>query len=106
MGRCLAAGLLAGLLAACSTGAGGGPAQAKPSSHRHLSESAAHPTSVRVPSIRPYVWVERAQRKLARVGIVGLAPHVQFPHYFVRTEPKAGTKVTWGSDVRLVIGDG
>lgn len=105
-GRYVVGGLMVCLLTACSTGARGDVSKTKPSSTTHVSRSAAHPTFVKVPPIRSYVSVERAQRKLAQAGLVGVAPKVQFPHYFVMTKPKAGTKVELGSEVRLIIGDG
>jgi hypothetical protein len=71
-----------------------------------INDVGSDPTFVEVPPIRSYVSVERAQRKLAQAGLVGVAPTVQFPHYFVMTKPKAGTKVELGSEVRLIIGDG
>jgi hypothetical protein len=61
---------------------------------------------VKVPHIQPYVSVESARRRLERAGLVGVSPDVQYPHYFVMTRPKSGTRVEVGSEVRLLIGDG
>ncbi len=63
-------------------------------------------TIVEVPRIRPYISVDKALARLAAAGLVGVAPQVDFPHYFVATDPPAGTPVEAGSEIRLEIGDG
>lgn len=47
-----------------------------------------------------------ARRLLARAGLVGVAPDVEFPHYVVSTRPRAGSPVAEGSRVALRVGDG
>jgi hypothetical protein len=68
--------------------------------------------AARSSSVRASVPLSASQRVNLRAKLplgdaaVGVAPTVQFPHYFVMTKPKAGTKVELGSEVRLIIGDG
>lgn len=97
---------VAALAAGCSATSPANPSVGstlKPSA----SNQSAEPTRfVKVPHIQPYVSVGRAKRELERAGLVGVSPDVQWPHYFVMTRPKSGTKVEVGSEVRLLIGDG
>jgi hypothetical protein len=92
------------------TGCGTAPlaprSEASPPTVSSSQSAAPTPHLVTVPRIRPYVSVERAKRELARVGLVGESPDVNFPHYFVGTEPTSGTEVEVGSTVQLIIGDG
>jgi hypothetical protein len=84
-------------------GAANSGSSSRPSASNHSSEPKRF---VKVPHIQPYVLVERAKRRLERAGLVGVSPDVQYPHYFVMTRPKSGTRVEVGSEVRLLIGDG
>lgn len=92
--------------AGCSANSPAGPESA-PSSRPPASNGAVESKQfVKVPHIPAYVSVEVAKRRLERVGLVGVEPDVDWPHYFVNTRPKAGTRVEVGSEVRLLIGDG
>ena len=99
---------MAVVVAGCTTSS---PARRQANSPPTASSSAPaapspSPEMVKVPHIPPYVSVARAKKALARVGLVGVAPDVNFAHYFVRTKPASGTEVPVGSTVRLMIGDG
>lgn len=59
-----------------------------------------------VPFIAYGTSVEVAERRLADAGLVGVAPEVDFPHYFTGTEPVAGSVVPSGGEVAITIGDG
>jgi hypothetical protein len=91
------------LIAGCSTA----PREATPpSTVSSIGIPSKPPTLVKVPYIQRYVSVHPAKEQLAHVGLVGVSPDVDYPHYFVRTRPKSGTTVEQGSTVWLLIGDG
>ena len=85
------------------------PERPAPQAPRSSQFSEHQPTampSVTVPTIPAYVSVLRAQRMLSKAGLVGVEPAANYPHYFVKTKPKAGSWVSVGSRIRLIIGDG
>jgi hypothetical protein len=59
-----------------------------------------------VPPIRYGISVERAKNQLARAGLTGRSPEVDFPHYATGSRPEPGTVVPDGAEVALTIGDG
>ena len=59
-----------------------------------------------VPSIEYGTSVDDAMGILARAGLCGERPDVDFPHYVTATTPSAGTVVERGTHVTFEIGDG
>jgi hypothetical protein len=94
------------LAVGCSATSPADPIAQSSSRPRASNHSAEPKRFVTVPHIKPYVSVQRAKRQLERAGLVGVSPDVRWPHYFVMTRPKGGTRVEVGSEVRLLIGDG
>jgi len=90
----------------CSATSPADPSAGSSSRPPASSHSAEPKRLVTVPHIKPYVSVGRAKRQLERAGLVGVSPDVRWPHYFVMTRPKSGTRVEVGSEVWLLIGDG
>jgi hypothetical protein len=94
------------LAVGCSATSPAAPS-AEPSSRPPARNDSVEPKRfVSIPHIKPYVSVERAKRQLERAGLLGVSPDVRWPHYFVMTRPKGGTRVEVGSEVQLLIGDG
>lgn len=64
------------------------------------------PRTTTVPKIRYGTSVDDAMARLARAGLCGQPPDVDFPHYVIGTRPAAGSIVERGTRVALLIGDG
>jgi len=59
-----------------------------------------------VPTIKYGTSVDDAMAILARAGLCGERPNVDFPHYVTATDPSAGSVVERGTHVTFMIGDG
>ena len=59
-----------------------------------------------VPTIKYGTSVDDAVAILARAGLCGEPPTVDFPHYVTATYPSAGSVVERGTHVTFMIGDG
>ena len=59
-----------------------------------------------VPAIKYGTSVDDAMAILARAGLCGESPTVNFPHYVTATDPSAGSVVERGTHVTFMIGDG
>ncbi|MGD9959451.1 PASTA domain-containing protein [Nocardioides sp.] len=97
----LSVSLLVVLMTACGQGEREGSDPSCEAVDAALSTEAAT-----VPPIDYGTSVDDAMETLARAGLCGERPDVDFPYYVTGTDPSAGSTVERGTHITFLIGDG